>query len=87
MESASSTFTVASGTHDGLCVDSIQYTDVAKSRELSANLCNGRGVWLDEPCTESAYSGAPCATEIVVDVVSGSVQRRYDGVLSDLCSD
>jgi len=85
LEAARSTFTLAAGSSDGWCVDSIQYTDAAASRDLTVKLCGG-GAWLDDPCTEAAYSGTPCGAEIVVDVVSGSVQKLYDGVLSDLCS-
>ena len=69
------------------CVDSIEYIRADKSK-VTADLCNGKGVWLDKPCSKKDYDDVKCGEEIVVDVKTGSVtvKNKKDGnTLKSLC--
>ena len=82
---ANGTFTLTAKKGDGWCVDDIKYIWPGHQAHVSAGLCNK--VWLDEPCSKTAYDGIACAKEIVIDVSTGTVQKRYkDGHgLQNLC--
>jgi hypothetical protein len=84
---ATSSFTLQAKGGDGWCVDSIEYIRADKSK-VTADLCNGKGVWLDKPCSKKDYDDVKCGEEIVVDVKTGSVtvKNKKDGnTLKSLC--
>jgi len=76
LKPASGTFNLAAMKSDGWCIDSIEYVWASQNINMKADLSctQDKSVWLDSPCTETSYSGVPCAQNIMVSVLDGDVK-------------